>query len=138
MTYCVGERLDQGMLFAPDSHANAGVDNVAKCCRMTGFERGGDRVIVPPSSGNLASTQAVIGVPNTRCASGDAAASLRTAQTIFDVAVREIEWHEANACRKTISAAMPRSLAAGNAARSIFAARGASREPSRLVLTGDL
>ena len=49
MTYCIGERLDQGMIFASDSHTYAGVDNVAKCCRMTGFERGGDRVIVPLS-----------------------------------------------------------------------------------------
>ena len=55
MTYCIGERLDQGMIFSSDSRTNAGLDNVAKCCRMTAFERGSDRVIVPLSSGNLAS-----------------------------------------------------------------------------------
>jgi putative proteasome-type protease len=79
--------LDQGMIFASDSRTNAGMDNVAKFCKMTVFERPGDRVIVLLSSGNLAGTQAVIGVLNKRCAAGDATASLWTAQTMFDVAM---------------------------------------------------
>ena len=39
------------------------------------------------SSGNLAGTQAVIGVLNQRCAAGDAAANLWSARTMFDVAM---------------------------------------------------
>src|SRR5436190_17066155 len=86
MTYCIGVMLDKGMIFAADSRTNAGVDNIAKFCKMTVFERRSDRVIVLLSSGNLAGTQAVIGVLNQRCATGDAAESLWGARTMFDVA----------------------------------------------------
>jgi putative proteasome-type protease len=86
MTYCIGVRLDEGMIFASDSRTNAGVDNVAKFCKMTVFERRGDRVIVLLSSGNLAGTQAVIGVLNQRCAAADPVPNLWSADTMFDVA----------------------------------------------------
>ena len=79
--------LDAGIIFASDSRTNAGLDNIARFCKMTTFERTGDRVIVLLSSGNLAGTQAVIGVLNRRCAAGDAAASLWGARTMFDVAM---------------------------------------------------
>ena len=87
MTYCIGVKLDQGMILASDSRTHAGVDNFAKFCKMTVFERPGDRVIVLLSSGNLAGTQAVIGVLNQRCAIGDVAESLWGARTMFDVAM---------------------------------------------------
>lgn len=86
MTYCIGVLLDEGMIFASDSRTHAGVDNFAKFCKMTVFERSGDRVIVLLSSGNLAGTQAVIGVLNQRCAAGAAEPNLWTARTMFDVA----------------------------------------------------
>ena len=76
VTYCVGVMLDKGMIFASDSRTHAGVDNFAKFCKMTVFERPGDRVIVLLSSGNLAGTQAVISVFKQRCADGDAATNL--------------------------------------------------------------
>jgi putative proteasome-type protease len=79
--------LEKGLVFASDSRTHAGVDNFAKFCKMTVFERRGDRVIVLLSSGNLAGTQAVIGVLNQRCAAGDAAANLWSARTMFDVAM---------------------------------------------------
>jgi putative proteasome-type protease len=63
------------------------VDNFAKFCKMTVFERRGDRVIVLLSSGNLAGTQAVIGVLNQRCVAGDAVPNLWNAPTMFDVAM---------------------------------------------------
>src|SRR5664279_6413012 len=98
MTYCIGVMLNEGMIFASDSRTNAGMDNIAKFCKMTVFERSGDRVIVLLSSGNLAGTQAVISVLNQRCAAGDAdPANLWSAQTMFDVsmlvsdAMRDIE-----------------------------------------------
>ncbi len=86
MTYCVGVLLEEGMIFASDSRTNAGLDNIAKFCKMTVFERAGDRVIVLLSSGNLAGTQAVISVLNQRCAAGDGTDSLWNAQTMFDAA----------------------------------------------------
>src|SRR5450631_1365920 len=97
MTYCIGVKLDKGIVFASDSRTHAGMDNFAKFCKMTAFERRGDRVIVLLSSGNLAGTQAVISVLNQRCATGDAAANLWNAATMFDVvilvsdAMRDIE-----------------------------------------------
>ena len=62
MTYCVGIMLDTGLIFASDSRTHAEVDNFARFCKMTVFERAADRVIVLLSSGNLAGTQAVISV----------------------------------------------------------------------------
>ena len=66
MTYCVGIILEAGIIFASDSRTHAGVDNCAKCCKMNVFERPGDRVLVLLSSGNLAGTQAVIGLLHQR------------------------------------------------------------------------
>lgn len=86
MTYCIGVMLDEGLIFASDSRTNAGVDNFAKFCKMTVFERPGDRVIVLLSSGNLAGTQAIVSVLTQRCADGDAADNLMGARTMFDVA----------------------------------------------------
>ena len=86
MTYCVGVMLDQGMIFASDSRTHAGVDNFAKFCKMTVFERSGDRVLVLLSSGNLAGTQAVISVLKQRADAARASATLWTVPTMFDVA----------------------------------------------------
>ena len=60
MTYCVGVKLEEGLILASDSRTHAGVDNYAKFCKMTVFERAEDRVLVLLSSGGLAATQEVI------------------------------------------------------------------------------
>lgn len=102
MTYCIGVLLDEGMIFASDSRTNAGMDSVAKFCKMTVFERPGDRVIVLLSSGSLAGTQAVISILRQRCADGDAPTNLFGARTMFDVlvlvtdAMRDIENRDAD------------------------------------------
>jgi putative proteasome-type protease len=101
MTYCVGILLRDGIVLASDSRTNAGVDNFATFCKMTVFERAGDRVIVLLSSGNLAGTQAVIGVLKQRAEIADGPPNLWTARTMFDVAVlvadamRDIERRDA-------------------------------------------
>src|ERR1700752_5482947 len=101
MTYCVGILLKDGIVLASDSRTHAGVDNFAKFCKMTVFERCGNRVIVLLSSGNLAGTQAVISVLTQRCADGDAATNVLGAGTMFDVvrlvsdATRDIEKRDA-------------------------------------------
>jgi putative proteasome-type protease len=86
MTYCVGVMLDRGLIFASDSRTSAGVDNFAKFCKMTLFERRGGRVIVLLSSGNLAGTQAVTSVLKQRC-DAENVPSLWSAKTMFDVAL---------------------------------------------------
>ena len=101
MTYCVGILVDDGVVLASDSRTNAGVDNFAKFCKMTVFERSGDRVLVLLSSGNLAGTQAVISVLRQRADAADGTPNLWTARTMFDVAVlvsdavRDIERRDA-------------------------------------------
>jgi putative proteasome-type protease len=85
MTYCVGVKLEEGLIFASDSRTHAGVDNYAKFCKMTVFERPGDRVLVLLSSGGLAATQAVINVLRKRSAPNDTA-GIWAAPSMFDVA----------------------------------------------------
>ena len=84
MTYCVGVKLEEGLIFASDSRTHAGVDNYAKFCKMTVFERVGERVLVLLSSGGLAATQAVISVLRKR-AEADAP-HLWSVGSMFDVA----------------------------------------------------
>ncbi len=84
MTYCVGVKLDEGMLFASDSRTNAGLDNVAKFCKMTVFEKTGERVAVLLSSGNLAGTQAVISTLRKRIDAEKL--HVMNAKSMFDVA----------------------------------------------------
>ena len=84
MTYCVGVKPEHGLIFASDSRTNAGVDNFAKFCKMTVFERAGDRVLVLLSSGGLAATQTVINVLRQRAESK--APNLWTVASMFDVA----------------------------------------------------
>ncbi len=97
MTYCVGILLKDGIVLASDSRTNAGVDNFATFCKMTVFERAGDRVLVLLSSGSLAGTQAVISLLKQRSDATDGTPNLWTARTMFDVAmlvsdaVRDIE-----------------------------------------------
>jgi putative proteasome-type protease len=86
LTYCVGVLLKDGIVLGSDSRTHAGVDNFASFCKMTVFERPGDRVLVLLSSGNLAGTQAVISVLTQNAGAGDGPPSLMKARTMFDVA----------------------------------------------------
>jgi putative proteasome-type protease len=74
----------RGLIFASDSRTHAGVDNYAKFCKMTVFERAGDRVLVLLSSGGLAATQAVINVLRKRAAAEPP--HIWSASSMFDVA----------------------------------------------------
>ena len=99
MTYCVGVKLAKGLIFASDSRTNAGVDNFAKFCKMTVFERAGDRVLVLLSSGGLAATQTVINLLRQRAAAE--APNIWSVGSMFDVvnlvsdAMRDIERRDA-------------------------------------------
>jgi putative proteasome-type protease len=98
MTYCVGVLLQDGVVMASDSRTHAGVDNFATFCKMTLFEREGDRVIALLSSGNLAGTQAVISLLKQRGQEpAEGAMTIWSARTMFDVvtlvsdAMRDVE-----------------------------------------------
>lgn len=60
--------------------------NLARFCKMTVFDRAGDRVIVLLSSGTLAGTQAVISLLKQR-GTRDGAPNLWRAQSMFDAAM---------------------------------------------------
>ncbi|MDZ7709386.1 MAG: peptidase [Roseovarius sp.] len=60
MTYCVGLALGTGLVFMSDTRTNAGVDNVSTFRKMTVWEVPGTLCLTLLSSGNLATTQAVI------------------------------------------------------------------------------
>ena len=105
MTYCVGIRLDAGLIFASDSRTHAEVDNFARFCKMTVFERAGDRVIVLLSSGSLAGTQAVISLLQQRGAKDDvpnlwSAASLFDAAMLVSDAMRDIDRRDGEHLKK--------------------------------------
>ncbi|MGD8926704.1 MAG: peptidase [Thioalkalispiraceae bacterium] len=60
MTYCVAIKVNEGIVFASDSRTNAGVDYVRTYSKMHSYSWPGDRTLVILTSGNLATTQAVI------------------------------------------------------------------------------
>ena len=59
MTYCVGIKLNAGLVFLSDSRTNAGVDNISTFRKMIVYERAGDRCMVLLSAGNLSISQSV-------------------------------------------------------------------------------
>lgn len=72
VTYCVGMMLDQGLVFMSDTRTNAGVDNVSVFAKTRIWHQPGDRTLVMMSSGNLATTQAVLGHLDERTVTSDA------------------------------------------------------------------
>ena len=60
MTYCLGLRMQHGLVLASDSRSNAGIDQVNICCKMHNFVIPGERVFVLLSSGNLSLTQSIL------------------------------------------------------------------------------
>ncbi|WP_305988644.1 proteasome-type protease [Roseibium sp. MMSF_3544] len=98
MTYCVGMKLDRGLVFAADTRTNAGVDNIATYKKLHVWEDPGERVITLLSAGNLAITQAVVSILSEHITSAENdRATLMTAKTMFQVArlvgsaVREVK-----------------------------------------------
>ena len=61
MTYCCAMRLKDGLVFISDTRTNAGVDHISVFRKLYTFGVEGDRFITIQTSGNLATTQAVIG-----------------------------------------------------------------------------
>jgi len=59
MTYCVGIKLDAGLVFMSDSRTNAGLDQISTFRKMMVYERPGDRFMVMLSAGNLSISQSV-------------------------------------------------------------------------------
>jgi putative proteasome-type protease len=59
MTYCIGIRLNAGLVFLSDSRTNAGIDQISTFRKMIVYEKPGDRFMVLLSAGNLSISQSV-------------------------------------------------------------------------------
>ena len=66
MTYCVGLKIDRGLVFMSDTRTNAGIDSISTFRKMHVWEEPGERVIVLMSAGNLATTQSVVSILDER------------------------------------------------------------------------
>lgn len=104
MTYCVGIRVNAGLVFLSDSRTNAGVDQVGTFRKMTVFENPGDRVMVMMTSGNLSISQSIRQViSETRSSNGNtiwSAASMYEAAQVIGEAVRTVYQREASALQR--------------------------------------
>jgi len=87
MTYCVGLRLNKGLVFMSDTRTNAGVDNISVFTKMVSWEKPGERAITLMTAGNLATTQAVVSVLGERTkTTAERAPSILEAPTMFQAA----------------------------------------------------
>ena len=66
MTYCVGLKIDRGLVFMSDTRTNAGIDSISTFRKMHVWEEPGERVVVLMSAGNLATTQSVVSILDER------------------------------------------------------------------------
>ncbi|MEO0713075.1 MAG: proteasome-type protease [Pseudomonadota bacterium] len=87
MTYCVGMRLNKGLVMMSDTRTNAGVDNISVFRKMFTWSVPGDRVIALMTAGNLGTTQALVSKLEERTkAPEDRNPSILEAPTMFQVA----------------------------------------------------
>ncbi len=87
MTYCVGMKIDRGLVFMSDTRTNAGVDSISTFRKMRIWEEPGERVVVLMSAGNLATTQAVVSLLDERTkAVAERAPTLLEAPSMFQIA----------------------------------------------------
>jgi putative proteasome-type protease len=86
MTYCIGIKLDAGMVFLSDSWTNAGVDQVRTFRKTHRFERAGERTIVVQTAGNLALSQAVLSLLRIGFQADAPGATLWNPKTMSDAA----------------------------------------------------
>ena len=86
MTYCVGIKVNEGLVLASDSRTNAGVDRVSTFRKMFAFDRPGDRLFVLLTSGNLSVTQSVVSILSRQFGEADAGQDLMAADSMFAAA----------------------------------------------------
>ncbi|QPC87699.1 peptidase [Mesorhizobium sp. NBSH29] len=87
MTYCVGLKIDRGLVFMSDTRTNAGIDAISTFRKMHVWEKKGDRVIVLMAAGNLATTQAVVSLLEERSkAMAERAPTIMEAPSMYQTA----------------------------------------------------
>ena len=92
MTYCVGIKLNAGLVFLSDSRTNAGLDAISTFRKMMIYEQPGERFMVLLSAGNLSISQSVrelLQVQKIEGAGGDSGEepiTIWNAKSMFDAA----------------------------------------------------
>ena len=89
MTYCIGIRLNAGLVFLSDSRTNAGMDQISTYRKMIIYEKPGDRFMVLLSAGNLSISQSVrelLQVEKIDRGEHDAPLTIWNATSMFDAA----------------------------------------------------
>jgi len=86
MTYCLGVLLRGGLVLASDSRSNAGVDQVTQVRKLAFLPTAAGCAVAIMSSGNLATTQAVVSTLREMAGSGQPGLDLSAAKTLFEVA----------------------------------------------------
>ena len=87
MTYCVGLKIDRGLVFMSDTRTNAGIDSISTFKKMHVWENPGKRVVVLMSAGNLATTQAVVSLLEGRAkAVGDRSSAVLETPSMYQTA----------------------------------------------------
>ena len=86
MTYCLAIKVKRGLVFASDSRTNAGVDYVSTYSKMHVFSVPGERLVVLLTSGNLATSQAVVNAVQRDIEDPAAPANLHSFRYLFDAA----------------------------------------------------
>jgi putative proteasome-type protease len=89
MTYCVGIKLNAGLVFLSDSRTNAGVDHISTFRKMIVYERPNDRFMVLLTAGNLSISQSVreiLQVEQLKDPEGGDPITIWNARSMFDAA----------------------------------------------------
>ena len=86
MTYCVGMKLDRGIVFMADTRTNAGVDNVSAFRKLFSWEVPDERTLTVMTAGNLATSQSVISILDESIRAGTDTPSVLNAASMFRVA----------------------------------------------------
>lgn len=85
MTYCIGIRLKEGLVFCSDSRTNAGADRVSTYGKLHRYSEAGERQLMLMTAGNLATSQAVAAQID-RDLREDAEFNVAKAQYVSDIA----------------------------------------------------
>lgn len=109
MTYCVGIKLNAGLVFLSDSRTNAGVDNISTFRKMIIYEKPGDRFMVLLTAGNLSISQSVrelLQVEQLKEQDSDQPITIWNARSMFDAvrvlgqAVRQVYERDAKSLER--------------------------------------
>ena len=87
ITYCLAQRLDDGLVFLADTRTNAGVDNIGTYRKLHVLRPAPDRVFVLESAGSLATTHEVLDRIQRDLETPGEHESLATVERLFDAAL---------------------------------------------------